>query len=351
MGNPSRLNAALRIAAAPPGVASGASIQRRDLIASFAATTLAWPSALRAQQKATPVIGFLHYGSPGNFAPYVTAFNQGLNETGYVEGRNVAVEYRWAEGYYDRLPALATDLVHGKVDLIAAFSPPSATAAKNATSTIPIVFVVGTDPVDIGLVASLARPGGNLTGFSFFATELVPKRIELLSELVPDAKVIALLVDPNFPYTARIIKDAPEAARARGVQLIILNAGTAGEIDNAFAFLVQQHAGALVVAASTFFDDRRDQLLALASRYAVPAMYQLRDSTVAGGLISYGASLISAFRQAGIYAGRILNGEKSADLPVQQPTTYEMVINLKTAKALGLTVPQSLLQRAEEVIE
>jgi putative ABC transport system substrate-binding protein len=263
----------------------------------------------------------------------------------------VAIEYRWAEGHYDRLPAFATDLVHGKVDLIAAFSPPSAIAAKNATSTIPIVFVVGTDPVDIGLVPSLARPGGNLTGFSFLATELVPKRLELVSELVPNARVIALLVDPNFPYTARIISDAQEAARARGVQLTILKAGIAGEIDNAFAFLVQQHAGALVVAASPFLDDRRDQLVALASRYAVPAIYQWRDFTAAGGLISYGASLIFAFRQAGIYAGRILKGEKPGELPIQQPTIFELVINLKTAKTLGLTVPQSILARADEVIE
>ncbi len=306
--------------------------------------------ALRAQQKAIPVIGYLSSESPGPSAPLVAAFHQGLSETGYVGGQNVAIEYRWAEGSYDRLPGLAADLVGRKVDVILTGGTPSALAAKSATSTIPVVFIVG-DAVAAGLVPSLARPGGNLTGVSMLTFELMPKRLELLSELVPQAVVIALLVNPNSPAAERIMRDVQEAARAKGVQLHILKAGTEGEIDAAFASLVQLQAGALLVGTDPFFNSRREQLVALASRHAVPANYEWREFAAAGGLISYGPSLRANNRQVGIYVGKILKGAKPADLPVQQPTTFELVVNLNTAKALGLTVPPSILARADEVIE
>jgi putative ABC transport system substrate-binding protein len=312
----------------------------------------AWPLAARAQQKATPVIGVLNTGSPGpSTAPFIAAFRQGLSEAGYVEGQNLAIEYRWAEGHYDRLPALAADLVGRKVDLIIASSPPSALAAKTATLTIPIVFRSGADPVGDGLVASLARPGGNLTGISNLADELTAKRLELLSELVPQARLIALLVNPNNGTAERVIRDMQEAARTKELQLHILKASTESEIDAAFATLVQQHASALVVGGDPFLTGRREQLVALASRHAVPSIYAWREFTASGGLISYGASLTAALRLVGVYAGKILNGAKPADLPVQQPTTFELVVNMKTAKALGLTIPPSILARADEVIE
>jgi putative ABC transport system substrate-binding protein len=325
-------------------------MKRRELMLLLGGALTA-ARALRAQPKAMPVIGLLNSTSPGPNAPFVTAFHQGLSEAGYVEGQNVAIEYRWAEGHYDRLPALAADLVGRKVDVIAAFGIPSTLAAKTATSTTPIVFAVGTDPVKDGLIASLARPGGNLTGLAFLNVELMAKRLELLSELVLQAGVIALLVNPTNPLTEPMIRDVQEAARAKGVELRILKASSESEIDAAFATFVELHAGALVVGADPFFYSRRDQLLALAGHHAVPAIYYLREFVAAGGLISYGTSFINVFRQLGVYAGKILKGAKPADLPVQQPTRFELVVNLKTAKALGLTVPPSILARADEVIE
>jgi putative ABC transport system substrate-binding protein len=328
-------------------------VKRRELMLLLGGAMTA-ARALRAQQRAMPVIGVLVGGSPpsgpGPF-PYRDAFRQGLGETGYVVGQNVLTEGRYAENRYDRLPALAADLVGRKVDVIVTSGTPGILAAKSATSTIPIVFTGGGDLVAAGLVASLARPGGNLTGISIFSNELMPKRLELLSELVPQARVIALLVNPNNPATERIISDVQEAARVRGRQLHILKAGAESEIDAAFTSLVQLHAGALVVEGEEFFFNRREHLVALASRHAVPAIYERREFAAAGGLISYGPSFTAINRQAGIYAGKILNGAKPADLPVQQPTRFELVVNLKTAKALRLTVPQSILARADEVIE
>jgi putative ABC transport system substrate-binding protein len=326
-------------------------MRRRDFITVLVGAA-AYPRLAGAQQKAMPVIGFLHSGSAELAALAVAAFRQGLSETGYVEGQNVAIEYRWAEGRYDRLPAMAADFVDRKVDLIVAGGGlPSALAAENATSTIPIVFTSVGNPVGSGLVTGLARPGGNLTGFSVLSGDLAPKRLELLSELVPEAKLIALLVNPNNPASETVVRDVGEAARAKGRELHVLKAGSEGEIDAAFARLVEMHDGGLVVAAEPFFYSRRDQLVEQAERDAVPAIYELREYALAGGLISYGPKLTGIYRQVGIYAARILNGAKSADLPVQQPTTFELVVNLKTAKALGLTIPPSILARADEVIE
>jgi putative ABC transport system substrate-binding protein len=326
-------------------------MRRRELMLLLAGTMTA-ARGLRAQQKAMPLIGYLNGTSPGPAAPFVAAFRQGLSETGYVEGQSVAIDYRWAEGDYDRPPAMAADLVGRKVDLIAASGgPASALAAKSATSIIPIVFVSGDDAVAAGLVASLARPGGNLTGVSFIDVELMPKRLDLLSELVPQAGVIALLVNPTNPNAERVMRDVQDAARTKGVQLPIQKARTESEIDAAFATLVQLKAGALVVGADAFFNSRREQLVALASRHKVPAIYEWREFPASGGLISNGTSIAAVYRQVGLYAGKILNGAKPADLPVEQPTTLELVVNLKTAKALGLTVPQSILARSDEVIE
>jgi putative tryptophan/tyrosine transport system substrate-binding protein len=325
-------------------------MRRRELMLLLGGAAISWPRALRAQQKAMPVIGVLSANS-ASASSSIGAFRQGLSETGYVEGQNLAIEYRWAEGDYDRLPALAADLVGRKVDLIMASNPPAALAAKNATSTIPIVFRGGADPVGDGLVASLARPGGNLTGVSFVPNELTAKRLELLSELVTQAGVIALLMNPNNASAERVIRDVQEAARTKGLQLHVLKASSESEIDTAFASLVQLHAGALVVGGDPFLSSRREQLVALASRHAVPSIYAWREFAAAGGLISYGSSLTTANRLVGIYAGKILKGAKPADLPVQQPTKFELVINLKTAEALGITVPQSMLMRADEVIE
>jgi len=322
-------------------------MRRRELVLLLGGA-VTFPRMLRAQQKSMPVIGLL-----GPIAPQMGAFHQGLSETGYVEGQNVAIEYRWAEGSYDRLPALAADLVGRKVDLIVATGGDvSALAAKTATSTIPIIFTaIGRDPIGLGLVASLARPGGNVTGFVGLTIELNPKRVELLSELVPQARVIALLVNPNDPNAERFIGDVQEASHAKGLLLYILRASSESEIDGIFASLVQLHAGALVVSPNAFFASRRDQLVALATRHAVPAIYTGREFPAAGGLISYGSSLTAVFRQVGVYAGKILKGAKPADLPVQQPTTFELVVNLNTAKALGLTIPRTVLALADEVIE
>jgi putative ABC transport system substrate-binding protein len=329
-------------------------MRRREFSTLFggaATASTVWPSLLSAQRQATPVIGYLGNGAPGPSAAAVAAFRQGLSETGYVEGQNLTIEYVWAEGRRDRLPALAADLVGRKVDVIVATGDPAAHAAKNATSTIPIVFVAGEDAVRQGLVASLARPGGNLTGVSFLIVEQNPKRFEMLRELVPQAGVVTLLLSTNNSAIEQIVRDAQETARVKGVQLHILKVSTEGEIDAAFAALVQQQAGALFVASDPFLGSRREQIVALAARHAVPAIYEFREYVTAGGLISYGPSFIAIFRQVGIYAGRILKGAKPADLPVVQPTTFELVINLKTAKALGLTIPPSILSRADEVIE
>ena len=326
-------------------------MKRRDLLTIAGGTAIAWPLIVRAQQKAMPAIGYLHGLSLDLAKSTLAAFHQGLGETGYVAGQNVTIKYRWAEGRYDRLPALAADLVGRKVDVIVAFGPPSAHAAKDATSTIPIVFTTGTDPVGDGLVASLARPGGNLTGVSILAVNLASKRLELISELVPQAKVIALLVNPTNVGELGVVRDVQEAARVKGLQLQILKAGSDSEIDAAFATLVQLHAGALIASPDPFYFGRHDQLVALAAGHGIPAIYAFRDFAASGGLISYGSSLASAWRLAGAYVGRILKGEKPADLPVEQPTKFELVVNLKTAKALGLAVPQSLLARADEVIE
>jgi putative ABC transport system substrate-binding protein len=325
-------------------------VNRRELMLLMAGAMTA-ARALPAQQKAMPVIGFLSPGSQSGSEPFTAAVRQGLSEAGYVERQNLAIEHRWAENDYERLPSLAADLVGRKVDLIVATAVASSLAAKNATSTIPIVFWGVSDPVGLDLVASLARPGGNVTGFGNFVSELTPKRLELLSELVPQAGVIALLVNPNNPQTERVMQDVEEAARTKGVQPLVLKAGTESEIATAFVSLVQLQAGALLVEADPVFTSWREEIVALASRHAVPAIYPLREFVASGGLISYGASLTGMYRLAGGYVGKILAGAKPADLPVQQPTTFELVVNLKTAEALKLTVPPSILARADEVIE
>lgn len=326
-------------------------MRRRNFITLLGGAAIAWPCGVRAQKPAMPVIGFLGSASPAQFAPYVAGFRRGLNETGYVEGRNVAIDFRWAEGHYDRVPALAADLVRRRVAvLFATAAGGGAQAAKAATSTIPIVFTTGRDPVDTGLVASLSHPGGNLTGINFFTTELREKRLELLHALVPKATVIAYVVNPNGT-TESLTRKIEESSRAFGLQLRIFSATNAQDIDAAFATFPQLRPGALLVESDIFFNARREQFVALAARNKVPAVYEGREYVAAGGLMSYGASLAEAWRQAGIYVGKILNGAKPAELPVMQSTKIELVINARTAKALGLTIPQSLLLRADEVIQ
>ena len=327
-------------------------MRRREFIRLLSGAAAAWPFTVHAQQPPMPVVGFLNAASPGPLRQQVAAFREGLKESDYVEGRNVAVEYRWAEGQYDRLPALVADLVRQQVSVIVSGGgAPAVLAAKAATTTIPIVFSIGADPVVLGLVASLNRPGGNITGVYQFTSGLEAKRLGLLHEMIPKATPIAVLVNPNFADAESQLRDVQEAAARLEVQLVIVRANAESDFDAAFSTLVRQRAGALLVCSSPFFNGRREQLVVLAARHAVPAIFEWRDFATAGGLMSYGTSLADAYRQVGVYAGQILRGAKPVDLPVVQSTKFELVINLSTAKALGLEVPPTLAARADELIE
>jgi putative ABC transport system substrate-binding protein len=326
-------------------------MRRRDFIRVVAGSAITWPLVARAQQPAMPMIGFLNGATAAGWAPFVAAFRQGLIETGYIEGQNVAIEYRFADGEYDRLPAMAADLVHRRVSIIAATTTPAALAAKAATTTIPVVFTTTGDPVQMGLVASLSRPGGNITGVTRLNVEVAPKLLELMHEIVPTATRIALLVNPTGPNAETLSKEIEAAARVLGVEVTVLHGATESDLDKVFSTFAQLSAGALVIGTDPFFTTRSQQLATLTLRGRVPAIYSTRAFATAGGLMYYGGNITNLYRLAGGYAARILRGEKPADLPVQQSTKLELVINLKTAKALGLTVPQSLLGRADEVIE
>ncbi len=331
----------------------GPALRRREFVTLLGnGIAMALPMSAGAQQKSMPLIGFLSSRSPGESANVLAAFREGLRESGFVEGQNVAIEFRWAEGRYDQLPALAADLVGLRVTaLFSAGGPPSAVAAKAATSTIPIVFSAVAEPVQLGLVASLSHPGGNVTGMSNFASELWAKNVQLLKELVPAASMIGFLVNPSTPNSESYLKAAAAGSSAIGIDVRVLKASTEHELDEAFASLAKLGAGGLVVPNEPFFDSKRDRIVALSARYAVATIYTIREYALAGGLMSYGPSLSDSYRKAATYLGRILKGEKPADLPVQQPTKFEMILNLKTAKALGLTVPPTILARADEVIE
>jgi putative tryptophan/tyrosine transport system substrate-binding protein len=326
-------------------------MRRREFISLLASAAAVWPLAARAQQRTIPMVGFLNSGTPAGLAYLTAAFRQGLNDAGYVEGRNVAIEYRWAEGQYDRLPALAADLVRRQVTVIAATTTPAALVAKRATSAIPIVFAIGADPIAIGLVDSLSRAKGNATGINQYLSDLGAERLELLRALVSNGAGIAVLVNPNFPNAASQSKDVEQAARMLGQQVHVMSASSEADFDGVFATLVQLKAGALIVTVDPVFNSRRDQLVALAARHKIPAIYFAREFVVAGGLMSYAADLSDGYRQAGIYVGRILKGAKPGDLPVVQPTKFDLTINLKTAKAPGLNIPDKLLALADEVIE
>jgi putative ABC transport system substrate-binding protein len=327
-------------------------MDRRTFIGSVVGGALAVPvSSARAQKSSRPVVGVLLPGSAAQWTAYLEQFREGLDDLGYTEGKNVEIEFLWAEGQYDRLPALAADLVRRQVAVIVATGGPRvAQVAKRATSTIPVVFIAGSDPVEFGLITSFAHPGGNATGINIFTVDLVAKRIELLHELVPLATEIAFISNPNAPYAKYELQKAQQAARSFGCHLHPLEATTEEEIDAAFANIVQLKANALIVGSDPFFNARRDQFAVLTAKNKLPAVFEVREFVLAGGLLSYGASILEAYRQLGIYAGKILKGARPADLPVWQPTTFELVINLKTAKALGITLPQSLLRRANEVI-
>jgi putative ABC transport system substrate-binding protein len=326
-------------------------MRRREFITFLGSTAIAWPLAARAQHAAMPVVGFLHYASPGTFAHLAEAVRRGLKEAGYVEGQNVTIEYRWADGHYDRLPALAAELVRRHVTVITAGGNVAAQAAKAATTVIPIVFTSGADPVWSGLVESLSRPGANLTGATLVAAELALKRLEVIRELLPQARVVAMIVNPNYPGAESEMAEVEAAGPVIGLQIQKVTAGDVSALETAFATISQMHVDAVTVGTDGFFITRREQIAALAARYAVPGIYPFPDFPAAGGLASYGASLADAYRQAGVYAGRVLKGAKPADLPIAQPVKFELIVNLKTAKALGLAIPSAVLSRADEVIE